>query len=124
MATLAVSVAVAGRRDLARLSALAARLGGGHALNNAVAGQHATVYREVAAHHEGSHGSVLLRQASRLVEVVSLVFATVDQDEACVAPGFLVAFVRGVNPTPALAKTLEVLNVKAVRHLVLFSAGC
>lgn len=120
VAVLSVAVAVARGRDVTGLPALAARFGGGHALDDAVAGQHAAVDREVATDHEGSHGGILLGQAARLVEVVSLVLAAIDQDEACVAPGLLVAFVRGVDPTPALAKTLKILDVEAVRHLVLF----
>lgn len=100
--------------DMARrLLALAARLGGGHALNDAVASQHAAVDGEVAADHKGTHGGVLLGEVARLVEIVGLVLAAVDEDVACVAPRLLVTFVRGVDPTPALAKTYGFPHVSA-----------
>jgi len=121
VAGLAVAMAVARGCDMAGgLLALAARLGGGHALDDAVASQHAAVDRKVATDHEGAHGGVLLCEIARLVEIVGLVLAAVDEDVACIAPRLLVAFVRGVDPTPALAKTFEVLDIEAVRHLVRF----
>lgn len=61
MVTMVSMMAVIGRRGVA--AALAGSPGGiigWQALDNAVAGKHTAVDREVAAHHEGAHGCVLL----------------------------------------------------------------
>lgn len=75
------------------------------ALDDAVAGQHASVDREVATDHKGTHGSVLLSKNVRLVGEIRLVLAAVDQDKTSVAAVVPVALVHGVCPssTPAEA---------------------
>jgi hypothetical protein len=88
-----MSVAVTGRDDMARLLAALPGLGGRQALDNAIAGQHAPIYGKVPAHHEGPHGCVLLGQGVRLVRIVRLIMAPIDQDEAGVAAAVLVALV-------------------------------
>lgn len=88
------------------VAALVATLGLGHRqpLNDAVAGQHATIHREVAAHHEGSHGSVLLRQEIRFVGEIGLILAAVDHNEARVAAVVTVTLVRRIRPPAAPAE--------------------
>lgn len=73
-------------------------------LDNAVAGEHAAVDREVSAHHEGTHGSILLGQYSGFVGQVSLVLATVDKNQACVSAVVFVAFVGRIGPPAATAE--------------------
>lgn len=82
----------------------AARLVCGQALNDAVTGQHAAIDGEVAAHHEGSHGRVLLRQRVRGVGQVRLVLPPVDQDQTRVARVAAGAFVPRVCPSTSSAK--------------------
>lgn len=55
----AFPVTVARSHHMARLLALA-RVIGWEALDDAIAGKHASVDGKVPAHHEGSHGGVLL----------------------------------------------------------------
>lgn len=63
-----VPVAGGGRRRVpAALSRLAAGLIRGKALDNPVAGKHASIHGEVPADHEGTHGSVLLSQGPGLI---------------------------------------------------------
>jgi hypothetical protein len=90
-------------------------VGGREALDNAIAGQHTTVDREVATHHEGAHGRVLLGQEVRLVRQVCLVFASVDEDQTRVPFTIPAALVRGIHPTSASAETLKVLHVEPPR---------
>jgi len=92
--------------------AAAARVLSRQALDDAVAGQHASVDREVATDHKGTHGGVLLSKNVRLVGEIRLVLAAVDQDKTSVAAVVPVALVHGVCPSSASAKALEVLHVE------------
>lgn len=83
---------------------LGPRLAGRKALDDAIAGQHAAVDREVTTDHECTHGSVLLSQFVRLVRQVCLVLAAVDEHQARVACGVPVALVHGVHPSAAPAE--------------------
>jgi hypothetical protein len=86
----------------------------GKALNNAVTGQHASIDREVTAHHESTHGGVLLSQNVRFVCEIRLIFSAIDKDKASVAVVVVpVALVHGVCPSSTTAKTLEILHVEA-----------
>lgn len=99
----AVAVTAApGRRVVAPLGTL--RLRDWQALDDAVAGQHAAIHGEVAAHHEGAHGGVLLGQDIRFVRQVRLVFAAVDEHEARVPAVVTVALVRRVYPSSTSAQ--------------------
>lgn len=89
---------------LLALSAAAAVRGSRETLDDAVAGKHASVDREVAADHEGAHGGVFLGQDVGLVGQIGLVLAAVDQYEAGVATGVLVAFVGGISPSSTAAE--------------------
>lgn len=68
-------------------------------LDHAVARQHASIDREVAADHERPHRRVLLRQPVGLVGEVGLVLAAVDQHEAGEPRGVAVRLVQGVSPS-------------------------
>lgn len=63
---------------MAALLGAASRLSGRKPLNDAIAGQHATVHGEVAAHHEGTHGGVFLGQRVGLIREIRLILASVD----------------------------------------------
>lgn len=89
---------------MAALSTTAAAVGRRQALHNAVAGEHASIDREVTAHHKGTHSSILLGQQVGLICQVCLVLSAVDKDETCIAAGVTVALVRGVCPSSAAAK--------------------
>lgn len=97
----------------------AVRLRGWEALNNAVAGKHATIDREVSAHHEGPHGRVFLSQEVRLVGEIRLVFTAVDENKASEATVITVTLVHGVRPSSTPTETLKILHVKAAH-----SDGC
>lgn len=60
-------------------AALAAGISiGRESLDDAIASEHPAVDREVAADHEGAHGSILLSQHVGLVCQVGLVLASID----------------------------------------------
>ena len=86
---------------------LAASLIRGQALDNPVAGKHAAIDREVPANHKGTHGCILLRQGVGLVLQISLVLPPINQDQARVAIGIAVAFIRGVMPPTAPAEACK-----------------
>lgn len=92
--------------------AAAARVLSRQALDDAVAGQHASVDRKVATDHKGTHGSVLLSKNVRLVGEIRLVLAAVDQDKTSVAAVVPVALVHGVCPSSTPAEALEILHVE------------
>ncbi len=52
---------------------------GRQSLDNAIACQHTSVDREVAANHERTHGCILLSQTVGLVSEIGLVFPTIDE---------------------------------------------
>lgn len=106
-------VGVCGRRGrvaAAALPVLAIGLVCRQPLDNAIAGQHATIDAEVPAHHEGTHGRVLACQLIRFVRQVGLVLAPVDQDQARVATGFPVTLVCGLFPPTPLAEACRSLR--------------
>lgn len=74
-------------------------------LDDAIASQHTSIHREVAAHHEGAHSRVLLRQSVALVREVRLVFAPIDEHEAGEARRAPVRLVQGIPPAAAPAQT-------------------
>jgi hypothetical protein len=55
---------------------------GRQSLDNTIACQHTSVHGKIAAHHEGTHCSILLSQAIGFVGEICLVFPTVDQHQA------------------------------------------
>jgi hypothetical protein len=61
VATSTVAVAAISGRHVATLAATSSVIGG-KSLNNAVASEHAAIDGEVSAHHECTHGGVLLSQ--------------------------------------------------------------
>lgn len=63
---------------LLALAATAAIRGSRETLDDAVAGKHASVDREVAADHKSAHGGVFLGQNVGLVGQVGLILAAVD----------------------------------------------
>lgn len=95
----------------------AGRLVRWQALDDSVAGQHATIDGEVAAHHESTHGRVLLGQATGFVREIRLVLTPIDQNQASVAVGVTVALVHGILPPAAPAKALQVLHVEASHYV-------
>lgn len=62
----------------AALPVLAVGLVRGKPLDDAVAGQHATIDAEVPAYHKGTHGRILTSQLIRFVSQVGLVLAPID----------------------------------------------
>ena len=96
---------VAGRCAPTRLLVTPAGVIGWEALDDSIPGEHAPVDREVPADHEGPHGGILLGQSIRFVSQVCLVLAAIDKDQAGIATGIAVAFVRRVLPTPSPAQT-------------------
>lgn len=86
---------------------------GWKALDNAIACQHASIDREVAAYHESTHGSVLLGQNIGFVCEICLIFTAIDKDQARVAVMVSVALVHGVCPSSTPAKALKVLHIEA-----------
>jgi hypothetical protein len=83
------------------------------ALDNAIACQHTSVDREVAAYHESTHGSVLLGQNIGFVCEICLIFTAIDKDQASVAIVVPVTLVHGVCPSSTPAEALEVLHIEA-----------
>ena len=79
-------------------------LSGGQPLDDPVPGQHPAIDREVAAHHECTHGSVLLRQLIRFVRQVGTVLSSIDKHETSEAGAAAVDFVHGVPPAATLAQ--------------------
>ena len=73
-------------------------LSGRQPLDDAIACQHTSIDREIAAHHEGAHGSILLSQTIGLVCEIRLVFPAVDQYQARKARAAPVGVVPGVSP--------------------------
>lgn len=102
----------ASRRGVTALTA-GARLCGRKTLNDAVASKHATIHREVAANHEGSHGSILLGQPIWFVGEIRLVLAAIDKNEASKATVIAVTLVHWVCPSTSSAKTLKVLHIES-----------
>lgn len=115
--TAVVAVAVIGRMAAALSSGFPSTLISWQALNDAVAGQHAAIDREVPAHHKGTHGGVFLGQIVGFVCKIGLVLAAIDQNQASVAVHVVEAVVHGIHPPTAPAKALKVLHIKA-SHLV------
>lgn len=76
-------------------------------LNNAVSGKHTTVDREVAAHHECTHGSVFLSQDIRLVGKVRLILTAIDKNKAGVPIGISIAFIGRIRPAAPAAQAYE-----------------
>lgn len=89
------------------------------ALDNSVSGQHTSIHGEVAAHHESTHGCILLGKNIGLVREVSLVLAAVDEDKARKSAGVSVAFVCGVNPPAAAAEAYSNRYVSQMTILLL-----
>ncbi|KFY10575.1 hypothetical protein V492_04943 [Pseudogymnoascus sp. VKM F-4246] len=79
-------------------------ISGRQPLDDTVPGQHPAIDREVAAHHEGTHGRVLLRQLIRFVRQVGTVLASIDEHETGEAGAAPVDLVHGVPPAAALAQ--------------------
>lgn len=79
-------------------------LSGGQPLDDPVPGQHPAIDREVAAHHERTHGSVLLRQLIRFVRQVGTVLSSIDEHETGEAGAASVDLVHGVPPAATLAQ--------------------
>lgn len=105
----------------AALLGLAASLVRRQALDDPVAGKHAAIDREVPANHKGTHGRILLRQGVGLVLQISLVLPPIHQDEARVAIGIAVAFIRGVMPPTPPAEACKTSRLALV--LVHYPAG-
>lgn len=74
-------------------------------LDNTVPGQHATVDGKVSAHHERTHGGVLLGQHVRCVCKIRLILATVHENQASVTAAVTVTLVHRVLPSTTPAKT-------------------
>lgn len=74
------------------------------ALDDAVAGQHATIHREVPADHEGAHRRVLACQLVRFVRQIRLVLPPVDQHQAGVPARVPEHVVGGLFPSAAVAE--------------------
>ena len=74
-------------------------------LDDTIASKHASIDREVAAHHEGPHRGVLLRQPIGFVSEIGLVFSTIDEDQTRKAGGTPVRFVQGVTPASTPTQT-------------------
>jgi hypothetical protein len=85
----------------------ATALAGRQPLDHAVARQHASVDREVAAYHEGPHGRVLLSQPVGLVREVGLVLPAIDEHEAGEARRAAVRLVQGISPSSTPAQACE-----------------
>lgn len=100
---------------VAALSATA-RFLGRQALNDSIAGKHASIDGKVTAHHKGTHGGVLLGKLVRLIGEVRLVLPTVDKNKACVASRITVTVVNWIRPSSTPAKALKVLHVETA-HL-------
>jgi hypothetical protein len=98
----------------APLPGLAARLIGRQALDNPVAGKHASVDGEVPADHKGTHGCVFLGQRLGLVGKIRLVLPPIDQDQARVAIGVPVGLVQGVMPSTPPAEACKSSSVSPV----------
>jgi hypothetical protein len=79
-------------------------LSGRQPLDDPVPGQHPAIDREVAAHHERTHGRVLLRQLIRFVRQVGTVLSPIDEHETGEAGAASVDLVHGVPPPAALAQ--------------------
>ena len=79
-------------------------------LDNAIASEHAAIDRKVPANHEGTHGCVLLGQATGLVREIGLILAPIDQNQAGVAIGAPVALIARVMPPTAPAKACKNLR--------------
>lgn len=107
----------------AALLGLAASLVRRQALDDPVAGKHAAIDREVPANHKGTHGCILLRQGVGLVLQISLVLPPIHQDEARVAIGIAVAFIRGVMPPTPPAEAFEILHVETAHCVNWFSVS-
>lgn len=93
MVARAAVVPITARGRVAALAAAGFDVRDGQPLNDAVAGEHPTVDREVAAHHKGTHGGVLLRQEIRFVREIRLVLPAVHEDQAREATSITVALV-------------------------------
>lgn len=107
----AVAVAVS-RRRVAALAATCCFLSW-KALDNAIACQHTSVNREVAAYHESTHSSILLGQDVGFVCEICLIFTAIDKDQASVAVVVPVTLVHGVCPSSTTAEALKVLHIEA-----------
>jgi hypothetical protein len=73
-------------------------------LDNTVPSQHAAVDGEVSAHHECTHGGVLLGQHVRFVCKIRLILAAVHENQASVTTAVTVTLVHRVLPSTTPAK--------------------
>jgi hypothetical protein len=80
-------------------------------LDDAVARQHTSVDGKVAAHHEGTHRRVLLRQAVGFVGEIGLVLPAVDEHQTGEAGRVPVRLVQGVSPSSTPTQTCRALSV-------------
>lgn len=99
----AAALAVAAGR-LAATSLLAVGLVCRKTLDNTVPGQHAAVDGKVPAHHESTHGGVLLGQHVRCVCKIRLILAAVHENQASVTAAVTVTLVHRVLPSTTPAK--------------------
>jgi hypothetical protein len=80
------------------------------ALDDAISGKHTAVDVEVSAHHECSHGSILLSQVFRFIYdlYIGLVLTTIDHNKTTIAAGLgaaVVTLVFRVRPSSSTTKT-------------------
>lgn len=75
------------------------------ALDDPVPGQHASIHREVPAHHKSAHSRVLLSQEIRRIGQIGLVLAAVHQHVASVPAGLAVALIGWIMPSSTPAQT-------------------
>jgi hypothetical protein len=107
-----------GRRSVATsLSGSPGGIVSWQALDDAVAGKHASIDREVSADHKSTHGCILLGQAAGFVCKIRLVLAAIDQNQASIAARVAVALVHGVHPPTTPAKAFQVLHVEATHRV-------
>lgn len=99
-----------GGRVAAALSVLAIGLVRWQTLDDAVAGQHAAIHREVPADHEGTHCRVLSRQLVRFVRQIRLVLASVNQHKASVPASVPEHVVRRLFPSAPVAEPCGILR--------------
>jgi hypothetical protein len=83
-------------------------------LDDAVARQHTSVDGKVAAHHEGTHRRILLRQAVRLVGKIGLVLSAVNEHQTGEAGRVPVRLVQGVSPSSTPTQTCRAESVTYV----------
>jgi hypothetical protein len=100
----AMAITAVARRGVSSAAATV-RVNGRHALDNTIAGEHASIGGEVLAHHEGAHSGILLSKEVRLVCEISLILAAVHKHKASEATGVSVTLVRRVSPSTTPTQT-------------------